>query len=251
MDTFEASSQYRYAAKSDIGQVRARNEDAFLIDQDLGLYAVADGMGGHQAGDVASSLSLDALKAALAAEQTASDHEFIAQSLQNANKRVFDESVARGLIQGMGTTLTALWLRPDRSILIGHVGDSRCYRLRNNELERITRDHSWVQVQIDEGLLTETEAAKHPMRNVVTRSIGFESQIEVDVYEPETESGDTYLLATDGLTGKMNDADLKSTLNEYVSQSEDKLDECADALLACANERGGEDNITVVLLQFI
>lgn len=240
--------QLTVAASSDIGQVRARNEDAFIVDDILGLYAIADGMGGHQAGDVASRLALDTIRSALTKSVTDDVGEALRQAVLQANDRVFQESIARGHIQGMGTTVTAAWWRPEAGALrLGHVGDSRCYRWRGGQLVRLTHDHSWVQAQIDLGLIGEAEAARHPMRNVVTRSIGFEQDIDVDIVEAHVEPGDVYLLATDGLTGKIPDAELPEFLAHAAG--DDGLQPVLDRLIAEANGRGGEDNITVLLIQ--
>ena len=235
-----------YAAATDIGQVRRKNEDAFLVDTGLGLYAVADGMGGHQAGEVASRLALATLQEALAGRGGTPDERLRAAILA-ANQRVYDESIARGHVQGMGTTLTVLWLTGDGEALVGHVGDSRCYLLREGAFRRVTHDHSWVQMQVDDGVLTEAEAARHPMRNVVTRSIGFEPMIDVDVEPLSPQQGDLLLLASDGLTGKVSDDELAEALAGTASDSD--LQAVVDTLIQQANDRGGDDNITVVLVR--
>ena len=237
------------AALTDIGQVRSRNEDAFLVDAGLQLFAIADGMGGHQAGDVASRLALDTLRSSLGGSQSNVEaDDALRDAILSANDRVFQESLARGHIQGMGTTLTAAWLVPQtQTLLIGHVGDSRCYRLRAGMLERLTHDHSWVQAQIDNGIIAEADAVKHPMRNVVTRSIGFEPHIEVDLIRDQPEAGDVYLLATDGLTGKISDRELQALLPELLANRD--LEHVLAQLVADANARGGEDNITVVVVK--
>lgn len=240
----------RSAALTDIGQVRSKNEDAFLVDDALGLYAIADGMGGHQAGEVASRLALETLRSELQkVSQWPDDGAPLGQAILTANDRVFQESLARGLIQGMGTTLTAVLAANQQGKLwLGHVGDSRCYRLSQNKLTRLTRDHSWVQMQVDVGVISEAEAAKHPMRNVVTRSIGFEPQIEVDLQIAQVEPGDILLMATDGLTGKIGDSEIAKILPTLLQKG--NLDSSLAQLIAMANERGGEDNITAILLQF-
>ncbi len=239
-----------HAASTDIGQVRKKNEDNFLVDEGVGLFAVADGMGGHQAGEVASALALETLREQLRdVDRSADDNqEILATAIIAANRRVFEESIARGHVQGMGTTLCAIWC-PDQDsgqLLIGHVGDSRCYRLRGDEFGQLTHDHSWVQVQVDEGVLSADEAAVHPMRNVVTRSIGFEPEIDVDVIAEPGRDGDVFLLASDGLTGKVNDDEIAGILKQARSQNGYRL--AIEQLIDLANERGGEDNITVVIL---
>lgn len=240
----------RSAALTDIGQVRSKNEDAFLIDSNLGLYAIADGMGGHQAGEIASRLALETLRSEVQkVSPWPDDGAALQQAMLTANTRVFQESLARGLIQGMGTTLTAIVVgNRGGKLWLAHVGDSRCYHLNQNKLIRLTRDHSWVQMQVDVGALSEADAAKHPMRNVVTRSIGFEPHIEVDLHIAQITAGDTILMATDGLTGKIGDSELAQLLPDLLQKG--SLEQALAQLVALANQRGGEDNITALLLQF-
>lgn len=237
----------RYWAKSDIGRVRKKNEDSFLVDEALGLYAVADGMGGHQAGEVASALALETVRAAIAAADTNDAESSLALAIEEANRRVFAESLARGHAQGMGTTLTLLWLVDAERAIVGHVGDSRIYRLRGSDWVQLSHDHSWVQVQIDEGHLSPAEAHRHPLRNVITRSIGFEPTITGDVLALERRPGDRYLLASDGLTGKLSSNELRTALAAAGEGGTDGR-VTVDELVAAANARGGEDNITVIVL---
>lgn len=233
------------AALTDIGRVRRKNEDAWLIDTTVGLYAVADGMGGHQAGEVASQMALETLRACLATP--APVPEAAAQAaVAEANRVVFDESLARGAVQGMGTTVVFIWAPAGEPALLAHVGDSRGYLLRDGHLEQLTHDHSWVQAQIDAGFLEPREAATHPMRNVITRSIGFEPEIRADVRVLDLRPGDLCLLASDGLTGKLSADDLAVRLRAAVAGD---LDEALAGLIAEANRRGGEDNITALLLR--
>jgi protein phosphatase len=238
----------RHCASTDIGRVRKRNEDAFLVDEELGLYAVADGMGGHQAGDVASRLALDVFRDSLAAAESRTDPPALLRTaVSEANDRVFEESILRGHMQGMGTTLTGLWFPEGTDLAwLAHVGDSRCYRQTPDGLEQLSHDHSWVQTQIDEGHMSAEDAFRHPMRNVITRSIGFEPELETDVREIAVSADDVFLRGSDGLTGKIRDHELE----EYLRRPADAADyaEVLDELIAVAKERGGEDNITVVIV---
>lgn len=237
----------KHFAATDIGRVRKRNEDAYLVDEDLGLYAVADGMGGHQAGDVASRLALDVFREHLAAAGVEDPAAALRQAVVEANDKVFEESVLRGHMQGMGTTLTALWFPggPGQA-WVGHVGDSRCYRLGTDGLEQVSHDHSWVQAQIDEGHMTQDDAHRHPMRNVITRSIGFEPDLEADVYTVDVGEGDVFLLASDGLTGKVRDPELAERLEG--ADDAGGYEAVVTDLIELAKERGGEDNITIVVV---
>lgn len=233
------------SARTDIGRVRQKNEDAFLIDESIGLYAVADGMGGHQAGEVASRLALETVRNCLLA--AAGDAEAALQeAIRTANRAVFGESLERGHVQGMGTTAVVFWAPAGTFATLAHVGDSRAYRVREGRLEQLTRDHSWVQAQIDAGLVRPEDASTHPMRHVITRSIGFEPEIEADVLGLELRPGDLYLLASDGLTGKIADPELAERLGRSADET---LEALLDDLIAQANRRGGEDNITALLLR--
>lgn len=235
---------------TDIGRVRRKNEDAFLVAADGRLAAVADGMGGHEAGEVASGLALESLAASLG-DASQPSAEAVRNAVLRANRRVFEESVERGHVQGMGTTLTALWVPgDDGQAWIGHVGDSRCLRWRAGRFEQLTRDHSWVQAQVDSGLLTPEAALTHPMRNVITRSIGFEPEIEVDVIPVDLAAGDVFLLCSDGLSGKLSSLDLAVRIGSAVAGDEAPGPVLRD-LVDEANNRGGEDNITAIWLRIL
>lgn len=235
--------------KTDIGRVRHRNEDSFSVDESLGLLVIADGMGGHDAGDVASRIAVDTVVAEIRTAPREVDPLLVMQqAFERANAQVYEESRRRNPAHGMGTTLTALWLPPHHSgqVWLGHIGDSRCYRLRGGEMKRLTRDHSWVQQQIEEGILTPEEAYRHPLRNVITRSLGFEPEIEPDFLTLEVQPGDLYLLATDGLTGKITESELRVLLL-HTLRSGEGFEKLLNDLIELANARGGEDNITALV----
>jgi protein phosphatase len=210
---------YAYGA-SDVGKRRARNEDAFLIDEAIGLFVVADGMGGHAAGDVASSLAISAFRKGLAGDA-------VADAILAANRAVWQQSRAEPAQSGMGTTLTAMVRErnPGSSLIVGHVGDSRLYRLRNGTLEQLTRDHSVAGTSL------------------LTRAIGTRPDVEVDVFRTPIAPGDRYLICSDGLTGMVHDEDLR------VMLAQDKgLDAICGDLIDAANLRGGIDNITAIVV---
>jgi len=223
-------------ALSDVGRVRAGNEDAYLLDPDSGMFAVADGMGGHQAGEVASSTAIAALRDA------APDGDSIADAIVQANAAVFDKAATDLALRGMGTTLTAAVLGDDGALVLGHVGDSRAYQLRDGELRQLTSDHSVVAELIAAGELTEAEAEIDPRRAMITRALGIEFDVVVDVFPVVLERGDRLLLCSDGLTTMVRDAAIAAVLRDEPDRSH-----AARALVDAANDAGGADNITVVV----
>jgi len=226
------------AAGTDIGHVREGNEDSFTSMDPL--FAVADGMGGHAGGEVASGLALETIERLF----TRGEGD-LAEQVHEANRIVFERSVLDRSVAGMGTTLTAALLEGDR-VRLAHVGDSRAYLIRNEQMSRITNDHSWVNEQIQSGVISAEQARSHPLRNVVTRALGGRSDLVVDVQSRRMKPGDVLLLCSDGLTTMIGDEDIARILGE----AQGDVARAATALVAEANQRGGEDNITVVLLRF-
>lgn len=224
-------------AATDVGRVRDGNEDAYLVDDAMGLVAVADGMGGHRAGEVASVTALEALRAAINAGQP------LRESIEDANEAVFTKSLTDTSLRGMGTTLTAGTLVTGGTLLVGHVGDSRAYLLHDGELRQVTVDHSLVEELIREGRLTADEAAVHPQRSIITRALGVDASVEVDVYPVELTPGDRLLLCSDGLTGMVQ----FDAIAAILRREEDPA-RAATQLVDTANAAGGEDNITVVVV---
>ena len=239
---------FAVAAGTDVGRVRKGNEDNFYADANdhRGLFIVADGMGGHAAGEVASQMAVDVISRDL--EQlndleSADALETVSTSLRHANRAVFERSSAERDKMGMGSTASVLVLSDDRFI-IGHLGDSRIYRLRGSEFSQLTHDHSVVQEQIDAGLITRDEARRHRQSNVITRCVGMGWDVEPDVIDGEVQQGDIFLLASDGLTGMVEDWRLQQLLASKVAPAR-----MVDAMIAEANARGGVDNITVVIVR--
>lgn len=224
--------------RTDVGRVRKQNEDSVYAADAQRLFAVADGMGGHRAGEVASSMAVEALRARLQARQP--DLQLMRQAFEEANRRISCAAEKDERLQGMGTTMTALW-QTERSVLIAHVGDSRVYLLRGGRLRQVTDDHSVVAELLRCGLITPQEARRHPYRNVITRSLGSAPTVEVDLLERDREPGDLWLLCTDGLSNMLTDREVEALL---VSLSPQKA---ADALMQKALEAGGTDNITLIL----
>jgi len=227
-------------AATDVGQVRDHNEDGYLFDDGLGLIAVADGMGGHRGGEVASATALEALHTAMTGSHG------IREAVGVANDVVFERSTTDEGLRGMGTTLTAGVFDRHGTLTIGHVGDSRAYLLRDGELTRITTDHSLVEELVAAGELTEEEAELDPRRSQITRAIGLEPSVEVDLYPVELEVGDRVMLCSDGLTTMLHEAEIAALLEE-----ENDPERAAQRLVEAANAAGGVDNITVLVVDVV
>lgn len=238
------------AAKTDRGRKRPGNEDAFSIRTDLGFFALADGMGGHAAGEVASQMAVDRIaEEYLAAGSDVLGAEELEAALVSAtdaaNQAIFERSQRELDKAGMGTTLTTLaFVARERAYRIAHVGDSRAYRLRADTLQQLTTDHTWVQQQCQLGRLSPSVARRHPFSNIVTRALGIKGEIDVDVVRGRMQSGDVFLLCSDGLSGVVEDSELAGILAEAGT-----ADEAVGRLVAAANAAGGPDNITAVVVR--
>lgn len=222
-------------ACSDTGRVRSSNEDALLVDAPL--FAVADGMGGANAGEVASAIAIDTL------HTSRGDETALARAIEAANAAIHASSQSDAARKGMGTTVTAL-LVDGEDVVIGHVGDSRAYLYRGGRLQRLTDDHSLVEELVRRGALSPEEAERHPQRSVITRALGAEPGVDIDMLRFAAQPDDIYLLASDGLTGMVGDAEIERILAEPGD-----LQGRADRLVAAANQAGGEDNVTVILVE--
>jgi serine/threonine protein phosphatase PrpC len=225
---------------TDTGLVRSNNEDSFLVDDERVLYAIADGMGGHRGGEVASRTAIEALRAGIASGKPVHD------AIVAANAAVIERAAGDDELTGMGTTMTAVVVAGGRQLLVGHVGDSRAYLVHDGEMRRITDDHSLVEELVREGRLTPEQAESHPRRAVVTRAIGVDPDVEVDLYTIEVAVGDRILLCSDGLTTMVRDRDV-----ERLVRSESDTQRTAELLVEAANRAGGEDNTTVVIIDVL
>ncbi|MBQ7848104.1 MAG: Stp1/IreP family PP2C-type Ser/Thr phosphatase [Clostridia bacterium] len=221
------------------GKMRPTNQDTLIVDEALRLYGVADGMGGHRGGETASAGARDAVLRSLQAEKPAL--EAMRKAVEGANTELFAQQAADAKLAGMGTTLTMLWMS-DSFAYIAHVGDSRVYVLREGKLQQMTDDHSMVAELVRLGQLTAEEAERHPFRNVITRAVGTEEGIQVDLAVEERMPGDTWLICSDGLYGMVADAEIEKTLQEHAAE------QAAELLLDAALEAGGRDNISVIVL---
>ena len=226
--------------RTDIGKKRKQNEDAAWFDEKRGVFAVADGMGGHLAGEVASAMAIDAV-AHMAAQRKKPSIELLKKAVLSAHKKILAHAKEHEECSGMGTTLSVMW-RADRYMYIAHVGDSRIYRLRDGHMEQITQDHSLVGELVRAGLLTPEEARLHPRRNIITRALGTEGDNTPDLLAADIRPGDRFLLCTDGLTGMVRDDDIERTLLDSKT-----IDQAANRLVEMALDAGGSDNVTLIL----
>ena len=240
-----------------VGRQRQHNEDAFLVEDDAKLFLVADGMGGHAAGEIASRIAVESINEFIVHTKEedgtwphAYDENYkrstnrLMAAVRLANTRVLEAMRKDARLRGMGTTVVAC-LADDSTMSVAHVGDSRAYLVRDGNLSRITNDHSWVFEQVQAGMLTESEAEKHPLRNVITRALGGALQVTPDASEIEARAGDVFLLCSDGLTGMVPESEI---LRVVASREQDLEQACRD-LIDAANARGGLDNVTAVLVE--
>ena len=242
---------YTFCTRTDPGRARDNNEDAVALDDDTNLCVLADGMGGYNAGEIASGMATAFIKSEMARWLSeAGRHAKVKEirraleiCVDNANRSIFNASDSNPQYSGMGTTLVVAVFHGS-TLILGHIGDSRCYRLRGGELSQITKDHSLLQEQIDAGLITPEQAATSSIKNLVTRALGVEDAVMLDLHEHMVEAGDCYLLCSDGLSDMVDDGEIASILG-----GESPMEQLADALVVSANEHGGRDNISVLLVQ--
>ncbi|MGL4233967.1 MAG: Stp1/IreP family PP2C-type Ser/Thr phosphatase [Casimicrobium sp.] len=248
---------WAYAGKTDVGRTRAHNEDSIAINEQLQLVALADGMGGYQAGEVASKIAIDVLTEEISISKltekdiakidpdtgTSVAMRRLRSAIEKANNRICNVSREKEELDGMGTTIVAACFYDGR-VGIAHVGDSRCYRYRLGELEQLTRDHSLVQEQLEKGLISADEASASPQKNLITRALGIDALAQADTQEFRTRTGDVYLLCSDGLSDMVENDNLLKEL-----QREDTLENSVKRLVDAANAAGGRDNISVILVR--
>jgi PPM family protein phosphatase len=250
--------RYVAAARTDVGRKRQGNEDSFCLAPDLGLYVVADGMGGHAAGEVASRLAVETIREWMekylkgdeavivgpAAASGSPEASYLLSSIRLANRIIFDAAKGRQDYAGMGTTVVAALTRGD-TIILAHVGDSRIYRIRDGHIVQISRDHSFVQQQVDLGIISSEAAETSQFRHMITRALGLKETVEVDLTEKPAVAGDILLLCSDGLSDLLDDEEILTDVQEHA----------ADLKLACqvlvdrANHKGGDDNVTTLLIR--
>ncbi len=236
---------------TDVGKIRKVNQDAYFYSEnkELPLFVVADGMGGHNAGEIASCLAIKTIKNNFFSLQDyllnkdISIPHFINSTLKKANKEILNKSLEKEELNGMGTTVTLTFVEGSK-VYVGHIGDSRAYLLRNNKLIQITTDHSLVRELVKNGSITEKEALNHPQRNIITRALGTDKELKVDILSKNIKRNDILILCTDGLTNMVDKKMIKEIL-----QTNCDLQKASDKLIEIANEFGGVDNITVLLIK--
>ena len=236
-DSPEKKHPLRATARTDIGLVRRINEDTVILGE--GLMGVADGMGGHQGGETASAGTRDGLLAQLAGKEPAADT--LRDAISAVNLSLWERQLEDESLSGMGTTLTVLW-PAEEEMLIGHVGDSRAYLMRDGQMKQVTEDHSMVADMVRRGLLSEEQAATHPMRNYITRAVGTEPEIAADIISIPRKNGDRWLVCSDGLHGLV----ARERLQELLGMEDPE--EAADQMIREALDQGGRDNISLVLV---
>ena len=241
--------EFEFFSATDTGRSRSNNEDSVVIDAACALTVLADGMGGYNAGEVASSMATSLIQSEMSrwlslASSGASDNDVrraMVLCVDKANRAIYSAANSNPKQAGMGTTLVMAIFRGE-GVLLGHVGDSRCYRLRGDHLSRITRDHSLLQEQLDAGLITPEQAAYSSNKNLVTRAVGVEANVQLELHRPDVHAGDLYLLCSDGLSDMLDDEAILAHL-----LGSDSLPSAAQALIDAANAAGGRDNISVIL----
>ncbi|MEZ4819127.1 MAG: Stp1/IreP family PP2C-type Ser/Thr phosphatase [Bdellovibrionota bacterium] len=254
---------------TDIGQRRQRNEDSYLVNDKLGLYIVADGMGGHAGGEFASKIAVSTVEEIIRGEDREKSHipgenildtpspetvdekkiqgdaqERLKDAINRAGNMIVRRAYEEPELKGMGTTATVMLVSDDKAY-IAHVGDSRAYCVRAGNIIQITEDHSLVHEQLKSGLITEEEAKTHQLKNIITRSVGVQEEVEVDTIVWQLEKGDAYLLCSDGLSNMLEDPEIQNIITQY------DVEQAARELVDLANDRGGDDNITLILLKVV
>ena len=235
---------------TDVGMKRQKNEDSVFADSQLGLFIVADGMGGHQGGATASRIAIEAISECIESELThppVGPATALSRAIQLANSRIHAQSELIPELKGMGTTTVAALFHSNR-LFLGHVGDSRCYFIRPGAIWQITPDHSFIQEQVRAGLMSRSHAETSIGKNVITRCVGYYPTTEVDLFEMNITPHDLFLLCSDGLSGMLNDSEILHLIEQARSQSK-SLQEITQILIQAANEKGGVDNISSILIQ--
>lgn len=242
---------------SNVGMKRSHNEDHYLMNDDLQLYVVADGMGGHLGGEFASKMAVATVEEVVqrlseseATEihgvntENMSESEKLRFAIKEAGRRIYDQSLYDETLKGMGTTTVASYVK-DNLAFVANVGDSRGYFIRDGKIEQITEDHSLVSEQVRAGILSANEAKSHRLKNIITRSVGYQEEVDPDIKTLQLKKGDKILMCSDGLSNLVEDREIQGVLSQC------SLKEACENLVALANERGGDDNITVVILQVV
>jgi PPM family protein phosphatase len=235
---------------SDIGRKRKTNQDSICLDNQHHFYAVADGMGGHNGGDIASQLSVKIMPEYVAKNVGVEAQAMMKNLITEINQKILEKAQEQPELHGMGTTVSAIQFNGPQ-LIVGNVGDSRVYMINNKHIYQMTRDHSFVQEKLNMGIYTREEAVKDPQKNVLVRSVGFDPDIQVDVFHYRICKNDIFLICSDGLHGKVSDGDILKIVHDTLGDpslcSVAKLEETVQKLIQQANDNGGQDNISVIL----
>lgn len=238
------------AGATDIGRKRKTNQDSICLDPSHNFYAVADGMGGHNGGDIASQMSVQIMPEYLAAHAKTEPDVLMKELIQKINQSILEKAQASPDLQGMGTTVSAIYFAGPQ-LFIGNVGDSRVYMINNQNIYQMTRDHSFVQEKLNMGIYTREEAVKDPQKNVLVRSVGFDPEVQVDVFHYRICKNDIFLICSDGLHGKVSDADIlhivKKNIPNPSEATKSHIEDAVYELIKQANDNGGQDNISVII----
>lgn len=239
------------AGKTDIGRKRKTNQDAIFVGHKKNLFVVADGMGGHNGGDIASAMAVKLIPEYFDQNPNSNPDENSKKAVLYANQNIKNHALTDPNLQGMGTTVNMLKFKGD-TLYIGNVGDSRTYLINKQKIYQLSKDHSLVQEKLNLGIYNREMAQKDPEKNVLVRAVGFDDEVEVDIFTYKVSRGDIFLSCSDGLHGKVSDADILFLINHHIPDpskaTKEKLEMVADTLVAQANENGGQDNISVILV---
>lgn len=239
------------AGKTDIGRKRKTNQDSIFVGNKKNLFVVADGMGGHNGGDIASAMAVKHIPEYFEEHSQQGPDIISSNSILHANKLIKDHALSDDNLQGMGTTVNLLKFKGD-TLYVANVGDSRTYLVNRQKIYQLSKDHSLVQEKLNLGIYNREMAQKDPEKNVLVRAVGFDDDVEVDVFTYKVSRGDIFLSCSDGLHGKVSDADILFLINKHIPNpleaTEESLDKLVSVLIAQANENGGQDNISVILV---
>ncbi|MBI3544303.1 MAG: Stp1/IreP family PP2C-type Ser/Thr phosphatase [Deltaproteobacteria bacterium] len=250
-----AELRLKAAGFSHVGMKRKQNQDNFVLVPEHRLFVVADGMGGHKGGETASHLAVTTIanyfKTSGANPQNAKmpAAERLQRAMRAANQAIQDRGKIDATLQGMGTTTVAMHFTSEK-LFVGHVGDSRCYMMHPHRIWQLTRDHSLVQEKLRAGLITRAQLKTDRMKNVITRSVGFESEVDIDIYQLEPHPGDVFVVCSDGLSGMVDDHQIRDIVDEHIFQK-DSLEGAVKKLIETANANGGDDNVTAVVVKVV
>jgi protein phosphatase len=244
--------QFKVGCATDVGRKRSQNQDSVRISPEIGLFIVADGMGGHRGGETASAMVIELVpelvrRSLQAQGESWNPKTVIAQAIAQASDAIHQRAIKDPTLQGMGTTTVAMLFKGN-VLTIGHVGDSRCYLIRPGAVWQITRDHSLVQEKLRAGLITRAELKTDRMKNVITRSVGFEADVNVETYEMAVQPGDAFLICSDGLSGMVEDQEILEVFEQGREQGRE-LQATVDQLIEAANRNGGDDNVSTIIVE--